>query len=240
MSSTRCSKCGRERDADGSQCQSCGSGSVSIEVGTGELFMMGERAGTVLADQKSHWLKVNDPTGARSESSLVDDRLRTIVQGPVDMGTDGEPRVRDTLLSALRSTGVTVSWEPGVNEDGEDGILVIAGQRVTLQITTAPRDGRFWRDANTTPSATTDVAVDHAPQWIHQSLAHKAASLSTSHKAQMLLAVDAAHFGPLASQEVVTSYLSQFGEPRQEFGFGAAYIVGPTPSSTTRLGTGNW
>jgi hypothetical protein len=127
-----------------------------------------------------------------------------------------------------------------VNQDGEDGILVIASQRVTLQITTAPRDPSFWRDANTAPSAATDVAVDHAAHWVHDSLAHKAASLSTIHKAQMILAVDAAHFGPLASQEVVTSYVSQFGEPRQEFGFGAAYIVGPTPSSTTRLGTGRW
>lgn len=239
MNATRCTRCGIERTADGTPCPSCGSGDVSIEVVTGELLLVGERPGTVLADPKGHWLKVNAPSGSRSESSLVDGRVRTNVEGPVDMGTKGEPRVRDTLLSLLKAKGVAASWRTGIDRDGEDSILIIAGEEVTLQVSTAPRDPGFWRDAHV-GSARRDVAAEQAPRWVHETLAHKAASLTTNDKARTLLAVDAHHFGPLASQEIVTSYLSQFGEPRQEFGFGAVYVVGPTPSSTTRLGAGNW
>lgn len=173
---TVCSRCGTERAVDGSPCSSCGSCDVSIEVGTGELFVIGERPGTVLADPKSHWLKVNAPTGSRSESSLVDGRVRTNVEGPVDMGTRGEPRVRDTRLSLLQSNGVAAHWRTGIDQDGEDSNLIIAGEEVTLQVSTAPRDPGFWRAAQV-GSASTDVTAEQAPQWVHDTLAHKAASL---------------------------------------------------------------
>src|SRR5690242_2759867 len=161
MNVTRCSRCGTERIADGTPCLSCGSGDINIEVATGELLLMGERPGTVLGDPNNHWLKVNAPTGSRSESSLVDGRVRTTVEGPVDVGERGEPRVRDMLVSVMLSAGAAVAWRPGVNANGEDAILIIAGKEVPLQITTAPPDPGFWQQQAQLGSATTDVTVDH-------------------------------------------------------------------------------
>ncbi len=237
MNVSRCSRCGAQRPADRSPCPTCGSGDITIEVDAADdLRLAGEAPHIVQAGPQGRWFSVKAPTGGRSEAVLKDGRVQVVLQGPVDVGERGEPRVRGTLIDALRWQGVEVTWRPGINGRGEDAILTIAGQDVTVQITTAPGAPALWQDVSV-GSAGTDVAVAQAARWVHERCAAKAA---LDDKARTLLAVDAQHFGILASPEIVASYLAQFGEPRAEFGFGAVYIVGPTTSATTRLGAGNW
>lgn len=238
MNISYCPHCGTERAANGVPCATCGRGDVTIECAAGDSFRVtGEAVTLIHSKPENQGFNIIAGTGSRSEAALKDGRLHATVHGPVDIGQPGEPRARGTLIEALQAKGLDVTWRLGKNERGEDCVLVINGQNVTLQITTAPGAPTFWQDVGR-DSGSTDVEVSEAARrWVRGCIVTKDV---LTDKPSTILAIDAFHFGPLASRDVVVSYLSQFNDPRTEFGWGAVYIVGPTASATTRLGSGNW
>jgi hypothetical protein len=51
----------------------------------------------------------------------------------------------------------------------------------------------------------------------------------------VIVVLDAAHFGALASRKLVEACLAAHGSPIDEFGFRDAWIVGPTIRSSLRI-----
>jgi hypothetical protein len=249
---TRCAACGTPRDPESVACQRCGSEAVNVDVVLdavgGEYVIAGEAVSAVSEgsdlDGQGRRVEANLATGARSVAVLrPEGTVRLDVQPPVDVGgRRNESRTCDTLVAAMQASGVPVTgWRPGVDPDGEDGVLRIADHDVPVQIVTVPPHESFWRGVHA-GSGTTLVTWDAAASgWLHHALADKAGSLADARqRANTLVVLDATHAGVLVQPEIVRSYLSQYPAPRAEFGFAGAWVVGPTLSCTTRLGEGSW
>lgn len=181
-------------------------------------------------------------SGARSTAVLrPEGTVHLNIQPPVDVGgRRNEDRVCNTLVAAMRASGVPVeSRRSGDDARGEDGVLIMANEEVPVQIVTVPYARDFWHQVHA-GSGTTQVPWADAAGWIHEALASKSVGLSAAGKGGMLVALDATHAGVLDRPEVVDNYLSRFPAPQAEFGFGACWVVGPSDSCTTRLGEGRW
>lgn len=182
-------------------------------------------------------IRTRTPEGARSREMLADGVVSLEIHGPTQTGLKGEPRALDTLLSRLRQEGHHPALEKGRDGHGEDGILRLGGDRLTLQVTVVPRCCELWRNANR-DSAMASVPVADAAKWLRDAVLDKATKTPPSERATTILVLDAALAGVLSAPEVGHTYLALYGDPQVEFGFAAVWLVGPTPSTTTRLGTG--
>jgi hypothetical protein len=124
---------------------------------------------------------------------------------------------------------------PGKDDRGEDAILGMDDRSVVIQIVTVPAENDFWRAASEgTMSMETDLP--RALQWLHAAIKKKAMQYASSHRANMLLAIDANHAGVLGTKPIVDEYRGRFGSPNAEFGFHSVWIVGPTSEYCARLG----
>ena len=183
-------------------------------------------------------IRTQTPGGARSHELLVDGAVSLNIHGPTQTGRRGEPRVLDTLLSRLRQEGHQPVLEEGPRDGhGEDGILLLEGKRLTLQVVTVPRDAKLWHDANR-DSGTMSVTVADAANWIRDAVLVKLTKTSPAERAKTILVLDAGHAGVLSADEVTDAYLALYGDPHVAFGLASIWLVGPTLSTTTRLGTG--
>jgi hypothetical protein len=221
----------------------CGSldQSVTIEVaGVEARFELG-KVGTVTeephASGEQFRIRTRTPEGARSDGLLADGVMSLNMHGPTQTGRKGEPRAVDTLLSRLRQEGRQLVLEAGRDERGEDGILLFQGERLTLQVVTVPSCPKLWRDANR-DSATTSVPVADAAKWIWEAVFAKVTNTSPAERATTIVVLDAGLAGILSAHEVADAYLALYGDPHIEFGLASLWLVGPTPSTTTRIGRG--
>jgi hypothetical protein len=179
------------------------------------------------------------PTGSRSDASLVCNLLTVQVKPPIDVGLHGEPRVLACVVAYLAKTGKESATLPASNQKGEDGVLQISGDRVTVQVVTATPCTPFWgRVAK--GSGEVQAELTEAIEWIHIAIAEKAKLYPKENKSSMLLSVDVVHMGVLAGIVLGTQYLKTHGDPSARFGFGAVWLIGPSENHVLSLGSSRW
>lgn len=218
------------------------SGSVSIEVVGAEMRFASGRVGTVTEERDATGehlqIRTRTPEGARSDEQLADGVLSLNIYGPTQAGSKGEPRAIGILLGRLRQEGHQVSLDPHwENERGEDGILLFRNERLTLQVVTVPSIPVLWKNAKL-GSAKTSVSVTDAANWIREAVVAKFTVTSPAECARTIIVLDAALAGILSAHEVVDTYLGLYEDPKIEFGLASIWLVGPTTSTTIRIGTG--
>jgi hypothetical protein len=239
MSQELCSSCGRAPYVPLEACPHCGRKDAiahvkGLEVRT-ELGEVGAVAKRVDRDLGTAEVTVHSPSGwsvvGRLNANGVAE-LRLVGQPPV--GKRNQLHTAKTLSAALSSSlGITVSYEEGADDRGEDVILVFpGGKRQTVQITTALADQSTWSAvarASTTasghvfPSSVAGLAAE-----LYRAIQSKA-HVGPREKSTLWLALDA-RFVPIAAwQEVINAYLSRHPSPCREFGFADVWVVGPTP-----------
>ena len=238
-----CARCGTLKTVSGSACSSCGSldQSVTIELVGMEARCELGNVGTVAEERDASGaqfrVRVQTPAGARSDALLGDGLVSFNIRGPIQIGRKGEPRALDTLLCRLREEGHLPTLEAGRDQLGEDGILLLQGQRLTLQVVSVPSCPELWRDANR-DSVTTAVPVADGAKWVRDGIVAKFTNTSPGERPKTILVLDVGLTGILSAHEVADAYLALHGDPHIEFGLASIWLVGPTPSTTTRLGTG--
>lgn len=237
-----CPHCGTDKAISGSACSSCGSldQSVAIEpvgVGTcGKVGNVGKVAEERDASRAQARILLQTPAGAHSDTLLTDGVVSLNIHGAIEIGRNGEPRALDTLLRKLQEGGHQPILEAGRDQHGEDGILLLQGLRLTLQVVTVPSCPKWWRDANR-DSAMTAVPVVEGANWIRDAVVAKLTNTSPAERETTILVLDVGLTGILAEHEVVDAYLELYGDPNLEFRFASIWLVGPTTSTTTQLGT---
>ena len=244
MNSTiRCKRCGASFDEAIGPCSRCG-GEVELSVlltGVGATAQLG-RLGAV-ADEPvrggGERIRYVAPSGARSDSELTQDGVRLHIDPPVDVGTRGEPRVFDRIVALLSASGPAPDILPASDHDGEDRVIRYRGETITIQIVCAGLGPEFWWGV-AMGSGQAQVKVDVAAAWVRNAIDDKAGMYTTSQKRSMLLAVDLSHLGVLSSLTFAATYIQMYGDPAAESGLGAVWLVGPTDSRCTRLGTSQW
>ena len=224
-------------------CLQCG-GSIEVSIPlTGvEVKCIAGQVGTVadsptsLGGQK---IRYAAPTGSRSDASMECNLLTIQVKPPIDVGRPGEPRVLSCIVAYLDKNGRKLIILPATDQAGEDGVLQIYGDRVTVQIVTATPSASFWgRVAK--GSGEVQAKLTEATDWIHTAIAEKAKLYPKENKLSMLLAVDVVHMGVLAGSVFGTLYLKTYGDPSARFNFGAVWLVGPTEDNILTLGSSRW
>jgi hypothetical protein len=184
-------------------------------------------------------INYTSPAGSRSDVSLAGNQLDIQIRPPIDVGRPGESRVLACITAYLRQAGTQSIELPASDQLGEDGVLQISGERVTVQIVTVRRSSNFWGSV-ARGSGEVQVELSEAVNWIHTAVTEKANLYPTENKSSMLLAIDVGHMGVLASAALVTAYLEIHGDPSACFQFGAVWLVGPTESNVVVLGISKW
>lgn len=185
-------------------------------------------------------VKVQTPSGAHSDTFITNDVLALKLRGNIrsGIGRPDESRTISVFLCKLREKGCEASLETGRDEFGEDGILQFQNQRLALQVVTVPSSPGLWQNANRdlinkTESKATSI------KWIYDAIQTKHAKTSPNERAKTILLLDIGLMGVLAEKEVVDNYLKLHGDPHAVFKFSSIWLVGPTSSTTTQLGTGS-
>ena len=184
-------------------------------------------------------IRYSAPTGSRSDASLVGDLLNVQVRPPIDVGRPGEPRVLACILAHLAKAGKSPTALPATDQVGEDGVLQIAGVRVTVQIVTATPNAAFW-GCVARGSGAVQAELTEAAEWIHSAISQKAKLYPKENKSSMLLAVDVVHMGVLSGYPLCKRYLTIHGDPSVRFDFGAVWLVGPTENHVFSIGNTRW
>lgn len=119
----------------------------------------------------------------------------------------------------------------GRDHEGEDGLLSINGQTVTIQIVAMPADSTLWKELSLADAASRQGTIDDAVQAVRNALMRK-----KDNAAGTLLALDAAHVGAIVSPRLVQAYQAMYGDPEEEFSLVEVWIIGPSVRSSIRLG----
>jgi hypothetical protein len=207
-------------------------GNVTIQLEGEGMQITGGRLGVVSDErgQSPSERTVNNsaPSGARSCARLSDGKVEAIITGPVDTGTRGEGRVADTLVACLRARERVATYRSGDDGRGEDRVLIIDSALIALQVVTVPADETLWASV-AQGSASREAKLLTAAGWIDQTIIQKAAQYDRATKRSMLLAIDVAHFGVLATPQCVAAYLEAHGDPaKHDF---AAFGLSGRPST---------
>jgi hypothetical protein len=154
------------------------------------------------------------------------------------VGRRGERRVIKTLRQRLQGAGHQVELQPGARDDhGEDAKIVVDGSEYDVQITMAPRDEKFWRDA-TQGSVSQRGNLTAAVTWLRASIMAKGAGRRPDAMRDLVLALDTNDTGALSAPHVIDAYITAHGDPAREFGFASVWVVGPTVPCCVRIGGG--
>jgi len=135
------------------------------------------------------------------------------------------------LVAALKEQDHEVSQKRGArDEDGEDGLLLVDGRQIEIQIVTMPSDTEVWRTLNASGASSRAGDLRAQVGLVRGALERKARKAKGT-----LVALDAAHFGALVRRELVDAYLAEYRAPVEEFSFDDVWIIGPTVRSSVRF-----
>jgi hypothetical protein len=232
-----CPKCGRPREGASSNCPTCPPVNYVVKLESGNYGFTGSPIGTVVESPPDHRggrrVEYSPASGGRAVSDTDSaGSFRADLSGPLERGKSNEWHVMKVLQAALKEQGHEVSRKRGAQDDrGQDGLLVVDGRQVEVQIVTVPSDTEVWKTLNATGASSRSGDLRAQVRLIRGALEHKA------NKARgALVALDAAHFGALVSRKLVDAYLAEYGSPVEEFSFFDVWIIGPTARSSARLG----
>lgn len=182
-------------------------------------------------------IRVDDPSGVRSEARRSNDGgISLSVSGAAGIGRPGEGRAAHTFKAFLIRAGCRVEIRSGKDEDGVDRLLEIDGRNFILQLTVTPQDPVFWQQAKVS-SATKQVSPPLAASWLRDAIVRKRI-VPKLQAIPVILAIDIRHAGPLANEELVEHYLTEYGAPVDEFGFASVWLIGPAVNYCYRVGHG--
>jgi hypothetical protein len=116
------------------------------------------------------------------------------------------------------------------DDRGEDEIITVDGAKTTVQVVTIPTESRVWSDLRHNGEASLEGTVAEAVALIREALLRKA-----KRSRGFLLAINASSIGAIVSRPVLEAYFAAYPDPRDEFGFSAVWLVGPTVHSTVAL-----
>lgn len=229
----KCEICGRARPDTAAVCPACGGARQVLSDGR----VITSYAPTVILGkndpQTGHQGLVVSAPGSTSETPLSPSGVFSIsVTGAYGLGKDGEPRVKKILRQRLKLEGVVHAFEAGKDSDGEDGMLVLEGQRFALQITMALCRERVNWEAASAGTSKASANIESVATWIHEVIKSKAQKTDPPNT---ILALDANHLGIMSGAALLSCYRDLFGSPSQRFGFAAVWLVGPTVERCLRL-----
>jgi hypothetical protein len=186
-----------------------------------------------LSDQRR--LQVNSGAGTRSLSTLSNTgEINIVADGRPDIGKKSEARVQDILLDCLRSVGHVATLIDGARDEyGEDGLVILDGDRMTIQITAVVPSDEFWHQSAKGGAAISGFASQGAT-WLHAAIMRKVGAIAQEQRRTTVLAIDARHLGVLVDPTVLIAYEKDYGSCAR-FGFRAAWVVGPVVAHSSRL-----
>jgi len=236
-----CPKCGAQLGTASGPCPACGAPrAFRMTLEPGKDTVEGYPPAIIIdgPDPASGDLRirVNSPGGTSVTRLSPSDQLSLVVEG-AEAGRKSESWAVDTLRTKLTEQGFQVAVASGADDRGEDRLLRVRDQTFVVQVATTPGVPSLWRDASVS-SATTQVALHQAVEWLHDTVEAKARDIPRAQRASTILAIDARHAGLLARDTVADLYASRFGSPSQEHGFASVWVIGPIPRYCVRLGEG--
>jgi hypothetical protein len=153
----------------------------------------------------------------------------------IEIGRVGESSALGVLTEALTRQGCEVRLLEGAKDaSGEDGLLLIDGERRVVQFVTVPVDTSLWKSLNKNAVAGFEGTKSEAV-----ALVRAAFKLKRTRAKGTVLVLDAAHAGVLASPGMVEAYQAAHGDPVKEFSLHQAWILGPTARSAFQFGGGS-
>jgi hypothetical protein len=231
-----CVQCGQGLDAPDGAC-SCAALTYVLNAGPGEMQITGQPIGVVVEgppeSPSGRRVDSRPALGGRSHSSTDGTgAFAAELSGPLDRGRLGEGHALEILIQVLRARGDEVTQlSCGRDDHGEDGLLLINGNRVPVQCVSLPVDPSLWRNLSLRDTASTSGLSQDAVQLVRQALIHKKGKATGT-----ILVLDAAHVGAIVGPSLAESYRAAFGNPEEEFSLIEAWILGPTVRSAIRLG----
>jgi len=231
-----CDRCGREIDPAVERCE-CVPGSYSITAETGHFGITGYPVGTVIEGpldaEQGRRVESHPAAGGRAHSVTEPNRAFTAeLTEPLVRGRNAEGSAVDVLIGVLRERGDRVEYGPISRDDhGEDACLVINGRLVAVQVISVPANQSLWRELASTGTATIRGTGEDAVDLVREAVLRK-----TGKAKGTILVLDAGHIGAIVTGDFPERYRAKYGDPEEELGLVAAWIVGPTQRSAVRLG----
>jgi hypothetical protein len=232
-----CKSCGGDEPVqDGVPCSACGRRHFVLKADPGQLKITGSPVGMIVEGDP------NNPLGRRVESRpasggasdscvAADGSFQVTLSGALDRGRAGESHVIKILFNKLHERDSDIYVDDGARDHfGEDGILVVNGRRMALQIVTVPKSPAVWKGLNVQNTAAVSGDRAAAVSIIRDAIVAKSVKAKGT-----ILALDLTHIGAIVNRTLVEAYLAAFGDPVAEFSFEAVWLVGPTARSTIEL-----
>jgi hypothetical protein len=214
----------------------CPTRSPRITAESGSYGLTGQPIGTVVESPPDHpdgrRVEYRPASGGRAVSEMDSGGSFTVdLSGPLERGTPNEGHVMNVLVAALNGQRHQVNRKGGARDDrGEDGLLVVDGHQIEVQVTMAT-DGEVWETLNATGASSPEGDLHAQVSFIRRALERKADKAKGA-----LVALDATHFGALVGRALVDAYLAEYRSPVEEFSFRDVWIIGPTVRSSACLG----
>ena len=176
------------------------------------------------------------PAG-RSESRVtpIGDVSVNVERG--DPGRSGEATVMHILADKLRQLGIDCTIAPGVDDRGEDGVLVAGERRLTVQVVTILAEPEFWSQAKRRSASRKMTAAD-AAEVLRSTIDKKGKTIAPAQARTILLAIDARYAASLISDSVLLEYTGRSPSQISTYAFASVWVVGPTADQTKRIGDG--
>jgi hypothetical protein len=227
-----CPTCGKLLDEGASKCQMC---SPVLKVGSDCLDLKVNPVGILVATPPGHpggsRVDYRPPSGGQALSEADPEGAFTakLSKGLVS-GRKNEPYAVSGLVAVLKAEGRDVQLVSGArDEDGEDQIILIDGERLIVQVVTMPAEDTVWQPLNTVGTFTETGDREKAVEWVRSALFKKRAAKGA------IVVLDAHHFGALVGRDLVKAYRVVHPKPVNEFGFKDAWIIGPIPPFSARI-----
>lgn len=227
-----CPKCGGPigASADSHKC------AYIMNLESGSYGIRGGIVGTVVEGRpdavEGRRVDSRPPSGGRAFSQTDGEGgFNVKLSGVLDKGLANERQVLQTFVDALLASGRSAVLTAGGRDDrGEDGLLVLDGVRLVVQIVSVPVEPTIWRDLTAKGGFEMSGTIDDAVAMIRRALEHKKGKATGT-----ILVLDAAHFAAFVGPSLIHAYCDRHGDPEHEFALAEAWLVGPTSRSTFRL-----
>ena len=231
-SEMNCPKCGKPIEASG-ETHKC---AYVMKLQSGVYGISGGVVGTVVEGRpdttEGRRVDSRPPSGGRA-FSRTDEKGSFAVElsGVLDKGRANERQVLQVLVEALSADGRTATLVSGSQDNrGEDGLLMIDGVSVAVQIVSVPVEPTVWKELSAKGGLEASGTIDDAAAMIRRALEHKRGKATDT-----ILVLDATHFGAFVGPRLVQAYCERHGDPEQEFALTEVWLVGPTSRSAFRL-----